>query len=139
MIKKVIIGICLLVGISVNGQVLTVRPPHPGVLSRSPLIEEEAEVKEENKLNLQEYVERLYHLSSAWYNDGALPVIKSGEYLVIIVGNEGKYNSEPSYSKDLVGIKREDVKSIEYNNGPSVVALYGAIGGVFGVVFVTLK
>lgn len=139
MIKKVIIGLCLLVGINVNAQELTVRPPHPGRSIAKLLIEAPSEVKEENKLNLQEYVERLYQLSSAWYNDGALPIIKSGEYLVIIVGNEGKYNSEPSYSKDLATIKREDVKSIEYKNGPSITALYGARGGLFGIVFITLN
>lgn len=139
MIKKVIICLCLLMGINVSAQELTVRPPHPGVPSRSPLIEKDSEVKEENKLNLQEYVERLYQLSSAWYNDGALPIIKSGEYLVIMVGNEGKYSTEPSYSKDLATIKRDDVKSIEYKNGPSITALYGARGGLFGIVFVTLK
>lgn len=139
MIKKVIIGLCLLVGINVSAQELTLRPPHIGRSISKLLIEAPSEIKEENKLNLQEYVERLYQLSSAWYNDGALPVIKSGEYLVIIVGNEGKYNSEPSYSRDLAGIKREDIKSIEYKNGSSITALYGARGGLFGIVFITLK
>ncbi|KZE82248.1 hypothetical protein AV926_07255 [Myroides marinus] len=117
----------------------SIRPPHPGTPSRSPLIERESEVKEENKVNLQEYVEKLYQVGSAWYNDGALPTIASGEYLVVLIDKNGKMIEMPSYTRDLVNIKREEVKSIKYKSGPDMLTLYGINWGVLGMVFITLK
>lgn len=103
------------------------------------LIESESEVKEENKINLQEYVEKLYQVSSAWYNDGALPTIASGEYIVVFIDKNGKRSETPTYTRDLVNIKKEEVKSIQYQNGQDMSVLYGSRGGMFGMVFITLK
>lgn len=127
------------VGLKEPSKSESVRPSHILRNSVPLLIESETEIKEENKVNLQEYVEKLYKISSAWYNDGALPTIASGEYMVVFIDKNGKRSETPTYTKDLVNIKKEEVKSIQYQNGPDISVLYGSRGGLFGMVFITLK
>ncbi|KZE82247.1 hypothetical protein HX017_07510 [Myroides marinus] len=91
-------------------------------------------VKEENKITLQEYVERLYQISSLWYNKGAQITMKSGEYPYIVKRKDGDREVyQKGSSKELINYTQEDIESIEYLKG--LEDYRGIYIGIVAIVF----
>ncbi|MDR2223038.1 MAG: hypothetical protein LBE34_09895 [Flavobacteriaceae bacterium] len=94
------------------------------------------QVKPENKLSLQKYVEELYINSCRLYHKGAMPTIESGDFNVLLVDKKNDCNSFVK-SADLASLKIEEVKEIRYEKSKQTDVMYGSKGGIFGVVVIT--
>lgn len=96
------------------------------------------DVNPSNKVTLQQYVEELYINTCKLYNKGAIPLVESGEYNVLLVDkNAGVDASTFIKSKDLAMLKIEDVKEIRYEKSKQTDVMYGSRGGAFGIVVIT--
>lgn len=91
-----------------------------------------------NKVTLQQYVEDLYINTCKLYNKGAVPLVESGEYDVLVVDKKaGLDGSNFVKSKDLALLKIEDVKEIKYEKSKQTDVMYGSRGGAFGIMVIT--
>ncbi|MDM1092709.1 hypothetical protein [Myroides odoratimimus] len=97
-----------------------------------------SEVNPGNKVSLQEYVEELYINTCKLYNRGAVPLVDSGDYDVLLVDKKGSAEgSKFVKSKDLALLKIEEVKEIKYEKSKQTDMMYGTRGGAFGIVVIT--
>ncbi|MDR0229952.1 MAG: hypothetical protein LBI72_12955 [Flavobacteriaceae bacterium] len=94
------------------------------------------QVKPENKLSLQKYVEELYINSCRLYHKGAMPTVESGEFNVLLIDKKNDCNSFIK-SADLATLTIEEVKEIRYEKSKQTDVMYGTKGGAFGVVVIT--
>ena len=94
------------------------------------------EIKVENKINLQEFIENLYITSSKYFNEGALPVVEKGEFNVILLDKDSKQIYMKS--SDFKDYTPNDIESFAFEK--SVVSrIYGLQGYYFGIVTIKLK
>lgn len=98
---------------------------------------ENSNIKKSNIINLQEYIENLYINSSKFYNNGALPSLKEGQYNVVLIDDFG--NNSYKKSSDFKDISSDYVEYISYDKSPKENALYGDFGDKFGIITIKLK
>lgn len=96
-----------------------------------------SEILQSDIINLQDYIESIYTNSSKFYNRGALPVVEKGDFTVILIDNNGKY--EPKKSLDFKNIDIDSIEELQYEKSSRINALFGSNGALFGMVFVKLK
>lgn len=96
------------------------------------------DINPNNKVTLQQYVEDLYINTCKLYHKGAMPLVESGDYSVLLVDKKaGGDGNTFIKSKDLAKLKIEDVKEIRYEKSKQTDVMYGSRGGAFGIVVIT--
>lgn len=94
------------------------------------------EIKIENKINLQEFIENLYINSSKYFNEGALPVVEKGEFNVILLDKDSK--QVYMKSADFKDYTLNDIESFAFEKS-GYSTIYGVQGYYFGIVTIKLK
>jgi len=107
------------------------------ITSRSFSLIDKANINSSNITDLQEYIENLYIEASKFYNKGALPTIKKGEYHVLLIDSKGKGITKKS--SDFKGLNLSNVEEFNFNKSKKTGALYGTFGEVFGIITIKLK
>lgn len=107
------------------------------ITSRSLSLIDKANINSSNITDLQEYIENLYIEASKFYNKGALPTIKKGEYHVLLIDSKGKGITKKS--SDFQDLNPNSVEELTYNKSPKEEALYGSFGEKFGIIIIKLK
>ncbi|MBF0598352.1 hypothetical protein [Faecalibacter rhinopitheci] len=94
-------------------------------------------IEKSNVIDLQTYIEDTYVNSSKYYNKGALPIIKKGEYYVLLIDeNDKKIIKKSSDFKDISPSK---IKEFTYEKSVKSDYLGGYFGAVFGVISIKLR
>ncbi|WP_413512475.1 hypothetical protein [Myroides odoratus] len=92
---------------------------------------------EENAIDLQEYIESIYLNSTKFFNYGALPLVKKGEFSVILIdSNSSKILKK---SSDFKGIAVDKIESFEYKKTPSEDFINGTFATSFGIISIKIK
>ncbi|RRT91822.1 hypothetical protein EGI88_06945 [Empedobacter falsenii] len=98
---------------------------------------DESNIKKENIIDLQTYIEEYYINASKYFNKGALPIVEKGEYSVLLI--DEKDNKIIKKSSDFKNIDPSKIKEFTYEKSAKAEYLGGYFGANFGVISIKLR
>lgn len=99
-------------------------------------IEKKENAQIENKINLQEFIENMYSNSSKYFNEGALPLIESGDFKVILLDKDS--NRIVKKSADFKEYTPDDIETLTFEK-TKYDKVFGLETWFWGSVIVKLK